>query len=182
MGQDDAIFTIGYGGRSITAFLDLLERHGILLLVDIRSRPHSRFSPDFSRQALCVHLEERGVAYTYMGAELGGMPEGHRMGDGRIDDTSVRASRPFQDGLRRLASLAGRQRTAVMCAELRPEACHRSRLVGAALAENGIPVRHVDERGGLVSQGAAMRRLTHGQVRLDAVPQREPHLCVGWLF
>ena len=41
-----------------------------------------------------------------------------------------------------------------MCSEGRPEQCHRSKLIGEALAAAGIPVCHIDEDGGLLTQDA----------------------------
>ena len=39
------IYTIGYGGRSIEIFIELLHKYEIDFLLDIRSQPYSRISP-----------------------------------------------------------------------------------------------------------------------------------------
>src|SRR5260370_36390208 len=37
------VYTIGYGGRSIEQFIELLNRYEIEFLIDVRSQPYSRF-------------------------------------------------------------------------------------------------------------------------------------------
>jgi hypothetical protein len=57
-----------------------------------------------------------------------------------------------------------------MCSEGRPEQCHRSKLIGEALALMGIPLSHIDEDGMLLSQAQVIDRLTHGQLDLFGQP------------
>ena len=38
-GETITLYTIGHSNRSLTEFLELLERHGIESLVDVRSAP-----------------------------------------------------------------------------------------------------------------------------------------------
>ena len=42
------IFTIGYGAREIDAFIAALQQQRIEFVLDVRSRPYSRYKPDFS--------------------------------------------------------------------------------------------------------------------------------------
>jgi hypothetical protein len=63
---DQPIYTIGYGGRPISDFIDLLRQYGIRRLVDIRSLPTSRFRPDYRKAALQAHLEGAGIEYIFM--------------------------------------------------------------------------------------------------------------------
>jgi ATP-dependent DNA helicase RecQ len=158
-----ALYSLGYGNRPIGAVLGLLERYAITHLVDIRSVPHSRAHPDFGRAALERHVVASGWRYTYFGLELGGKSEG-------------RTPETFRNGLRRLAGLGQDEEVAVLCAELRPEGCHRVRLVGAALAEAGVAMRHIDEHGSLISQTDAVWRTTRGQVALAAFAAPEPRI------
>src|ERR1700692_4202888 len=81
------IYTIGYGNRSIEEFIQLLQAYNIQYLVDIRSQPYSRFSPDFSQKALQQHLKQHNIGYIFMGKELGGRPKDSSAykEDGKID-------------------------------------------------------------------------------------------------
>lgn len=68
------IYTIGYGNRSIEEFIDLLQKYHIQYLADIRSRPYSKFNPDFSQAALEKRLKLHTITYIFMGDTLGGRP------------------------------------------------------------------------------------------------------------
>jgi hypothetical protein len=53
-----------------------------------------------------------------------------------------------------------------MCSEGKPEQCHRSKLIGASLADLNVDVRHIDESGELRTQDEIVRNLTGGQLSL----------------
>ncbi len=50
-----------------------------------------------------------------------------------------------------------------MCAEGRPQACHRTKLVAEELVANGVPVAHIDERGAIRSHAEIIAIVTGGQ-------------------
>lgn len=60
------IYTIGYIGRSISQFIELLQKYKIEFLIDVRSRPYSRANPQFSKDALERALSENNVRYVYV--------------------------------------------------------------------------------------------------------------------
>ncbi|KKM26562.1 hypothetical protein LCGC14_1583570, partial [marine sediment metagenome] len=66
------MFTIGHSNHSIENFLSLLRQHHIRAVVDVRSKPYSRFSPHFCRDALRDHVRGAGIDYYWAGKELGG--------------------------------------------------------------------------------------------------------------
>jgi uncharacterized protein (DUF488 family) len=178
------IFTIGYGARDIDQFLVALRQHEIAYLIDVRSKPYSRYKPDFSRDNLEARLRRAGIRYVYMGDALGGMPADRDCydADGKVDYTKI-ATKPFyHDGLERLAKAHSQGlRLTLMCSEGKPELCHRSKLIGKSLQERGIPVAHIDENDTLLSQDAVGLRLTGGQPSLfgdDLLPSgsRKRHL------
>ncbi|MHB8598168.1 MAG: DUF488 family protein [Ktedonobacteraceae bacterium] len=41
----------------------------------MRSRPYSKFNPDFSQVALEKRLKQHGIKYMFMGDSLGGRPD-----------------------------------------------------------------------------------------------------------
>jgi uncharacterized protein (DUF488 family) len=103
-----------------------------------------------------------------MGDTLGGQPKDPAChADGKVDYDKVRAQPFFQAGLERLRrAFAQQRRVALMCSEGRPEQCHRSKLIGEALAAQGIPVYHIDEDGRLLAHTQVIDRLTQGQMDL----------------
>jgi uncharacterized protein (DUF488 family) len=58
-------YTIGYSGRTINDFIDVLRNAGVATLVDIRFAPVSRFKPEFSKNNLKRSLENNGIAYLH---------------------------------------------------------------------------------------------------------------------
>jgi uncharacterized protein (DUF488 family) len=58
-------YTIGYSGREINEFIEIVEKAGIATLVDIRFSPISRFKPEFSKNNLKRALETNGIIYIH---------------------------------------------------------------------------------------------------------------------
>lgn len=162
------IYTIGYGAREMEEFIAVLKRYGIAYLVDVRSRPYSRFKPDFSKEALEAHLKAHGIRYVFMGKSLGGRPEDPACyTDGKVDYGKVREKGFYLKGIGRLEE-AWRQQlpVALMCSEGKPEACHRTMLIGQTLVEREIEVAHIDENDQAITQEDVRLRRTKGQPSL----------------
>lgn len=162
------IYTIGYGNRSIEEFIDLLQKYHIQYLADIRSRPYSKFNPDFSQAALEKRLKQQHIKYLFLGDTLGGRPDDSSCYvDGKVDYERVRQTRAFQEGIQRIHDAWDKQLpVALMCSELKPEECHRSKLVGRTLAEQHIIVAHIDEEGNMKTQDEIVQIITGNQPSL----------------
>ncbi len=145
------VFTIGHSNHSAEIFVRLLKGYGIEVLVDTRSHPYSRHASRFNASALGVALSKDGIGYLFLGGELGGRPEGGEFYDakGRVDYALVGCSRPFLDGISRLEKELRTHTAALLCSEEDPARCHRRLLVGRALEERGIPLRHVRGDGSI---------------------------------
>lgn len=162
------IYTIGYGARDIQQFIAALKMNGIQYLIDVRSRPYSRFKPDFSKDALAAHLDSAGIRYVFMGDTLGGQPSDESCYvDGKVDYERVAEKAFYKKGIERLQD-AYRQQLAValMCSEGKPEQCHRSKLIANSLDEQAIAVMHIDESDKLISQRDVRLRYSKGQPSL----------------
>ena len=154
------VFTIGHSNHPLEVFRNLLERHRIEALADVRSAPYSHFNPQFNRKALAAALEERGIRYAYFGSELGGRPDDPAcFENGRVSYERTARTDRFRNGLRRLIDGMSGRRMAIMCAEKEPLDCHRTLLVGHALDREGIHVRHILANGNLEAHEDAMDRL-----------------------
>jgi uncharacterized protein (DUF488 family) len=145
------IYSIGYGHRAISDFIDLLKHYSIQLLVDTRSIPYSRFQVNFRKQALQKHLEDGGIGYLYLGEVLGGKKvEPDCLVNGKPDLELLLQKESFRGGLDQVEAQSRSGITlALMCAELRPENCHRAWMLAPALERRGLDVLHIDEHGGL---------------------------------
>jgi uncharacterized protein (DUF488 family) len=162
------LFTIGYGARSRDELTDILRSYQIDYLIDVRSRPYSKFKPEFSKDQLKNHLKSKRIQYVYMGDVLGGQPDDPECYvDGKVEYAICKQKPFFQTGLDRLRTAWIQDlRVAVMCSEGRPQDCHRCKLVGEALTEQGINVQHIDESGHLRTHEDVIAQLTGGQLNL----------------
>jgi uncharacterized protein (DUF488 family) len=143
------LHTIGHSTRTLDELAAALRSFGIRTLVDIRTVPRSRHTPQFNREALMRRLPRRGIRYVHLPA-LGGLRKP------RADSTNTAwrnaGFRGFADymqtpefaaGLRDLRALAREAGPlAFMCAEAVPWRCHRS-LVADALTARGDAVYHI---------------------------------------
>ena len=163
------IYTIGYGARTIEELIALLKERQLDYLIDVRSRPYSRYKPEFSKEALEQRLIAQGIRYVFMGDTLGGQPSDPDcyMADGKVDYEKFEDKAFYQEGIGRLEQAWKQQLPIVlMCSEGKPESCHRSKLIGPTLVDMGIGVVHIDENGLLLSQEEVMLRVTGGQPSL----------------
>lgn len=159
------IFSIGYGTQSKIEILEKLRIANVGYVIDVRSSPYSRFQPDFSRDEFSSTLGLTGIRYVFMGNELGGRPKDDECyTDGHVDYRKVRSKSFFIQGISRLQSAyAQGHRICLMCSEGHPSQCHRSKLIGQALADNGIEVTHILPNGASKSQSDVIDDLTGGQ-------------------
>lgn len=154
------LYTVGHSNHSIEQFLDLLTRNGITAVADVRSHPFSRHNPQFNREVLTAALKARGIAYVFVGKELGARSddpacyEAGKVRYGRLAETQI-----FKAGIERVLSGAQKYRVALLCAEKEPLDCHRTLLVGRALERRGATIVHILADGSTEVQPQTMSRL-----------------------
>jgi uncharacterized protein (DUF488 family) len=129
--EEADFFTIGYTGRKIKDLVELITRHGIRTLVDIRRNPISMYRPELSKNNLATLLEENGVSYAH--APQFGVPRDIRAK--AIETGSREVIWTWYDEnviagcLDLHFFLNGYEHpVAFMCTELDPHECHRHRL------------------------------------------------------
>lgn len=140
------VLTVGHSNHPIERFLDLVASHGVDALVDVRTSPFSRFAPQFNRETLAASARKRGLAYVFMGRELGGRPSDPRLLDANgVADYSGMARTPeFADGIARvLQGVSKGYRIALTCSERCPTECHRCLLVARRIGAEGIGTAHI---------------------------------------
>lgn len=132
--------TIGYEGRSLEAYLNLLLKNSVTVLCDVRRNPLSR-KYGFSKSTLSKACEGVGIRYEHL-PELGIDSEERRDLKTQADydtlfATYERKSLPQQKAaLTKIRSwVEAGERVALTCYELLPEQCHRH-CVAEALAQD----------------------------------------------
>ncbi len=154
------LFTIGHSAHTVEAFAALLKRHDINALCDVRSSPYSRYAPQFNRESLKQEVLKRGIAYIYLGAELG--PRSTDLScyeNGKVQYARLAEKEIFQRGLARLRNGMETYRIALVCAEKDPLTCHRTILICRNLRGENICIRHILEDGSLEDNRDAELRL-----------------------
>jgi uncharacterized protein (DUF488 family) len=151
---DPVIFTIGHSNHGLEKFISLLKANEIETVVDVRSKPYSRFASWFNKPAIKEPLHAHGIGYLFLGEMLGGKPEDKRYYDaeGHVLYSLIAESLEFQQGIERVIELRMEHRAALMCSEENPLNCHRFHLVSKTLEKRGINVVHIRGDGMLQSQ------------------------------
>jgi uncharacterized protein (DUF488 family) len=148
LGSALTILTIGHSTRSLDELVDLLEKNGVTMLIDIRTVPRSRTNPQFNADALTVDLPAAGIKYMHM-ADLGGLR--HAKPDSRNtvwENASFRGyadymeTEKFREAVTKLLDLAQQEQIAIMCAEAVWWRCHRS-MVSDEMVARGVKVEHI---------------------------------------
>jgi uncharacterized protein (DUF488 family) len=130
--SERVIYTIGHSDHSIELFIEFLKQHGITEIADVRSAPYSRFHPQFNKDALAESLKKEGIAYVFLGKELGARPtDSTCYEDGRADFNLIAKSDVFKTGLERV--LKGSE----------PLNCHRTILICRNLKYMAVDIKHI---------------------------------------
>lgn len=148
--MNQILFTIGHSNHPIEAFLELLHRHGVTAIGDVRSHPYSRYVPQYSREPLKAVLARAGITYVFLGKELGARSENPTCyKQGKVQYDCLAREPQFAEGVKRVTDGMQKHSIALMCAEKDPLECHRALLVARRLHEAGIEVAHIHADGSL---------------------------------
>ena len=137
------IYTIGHGRHAFDYFLELLRRHEIAFLCDVRSVARSRW-PQYNGANLARALEANGIGYEHL-PECGGKV--------------VAPPDELSRGLDRILELGSEMRVAIMCSESKPLVtdtrtpranCHRVGLLSTPLKQRGASVIHILPDGEMI--------------------------------
>lgn len=152
------LYTIGYEGLTIEAFVARLRAMGVARVIDVREAPVSR-KPCFSKNALARALAAGGIAYSH--ERPLGCPREIR-DRYRLDGDWQRYTRAFLRYLgtrgAEIAALARRARVekvCLVCYEADFSACHRSFVARAAHGAGAPAVLHLTATGAIADRPLA---------------------------
>ena len=138
------IYTIGHSTREAEEFVKILYHYRITLVADVRSKPFSKYCPQFNKDIIQQKLIHSGIEYLFLGKELGARPEyKDYYVNNKVSFDKLKSSTSFKKGISRLIEEAKNKDIAIMCSEKEPVNCHRSILVSRVLEEEGIEVKHI---------------------------------------
>lgn len=156
------IFTIGHSTHTVEHFIHLLRLHQINCVVDVRSVPYSRYTPQFNTNQLKSFLSENNIFYIFMGNALGARWEDKSLytKDGYLDFDKVRETHLFNSGIKRVKDGINKGfNIALMCTEKDPIDCHRTILVAPKFYSDGYEVENILENGEIQTQKDIEKRL-----------------------
>ena len=142
-----AVYTAGYGEKSVDAFFDNLMRTGIRAIVDVRANPVSR-KYGFARKSMSGIADKLGLDYTHE-PEVGISSALRKHVDSvadldRLLDTYEQEILPKnQQAVARVCTLIQQKPSVMVCAEKDARYCHRSRLASVVSSMTGLPVTHL---------------------------------------
>ena len=177
------LLTVGHSNHSLEKFVRLLDENGGMTLVDVRTAPASRYSPQFNKGSLEQTLPGYNLQYVFAGQYLGGRPSDPTCYKSRtlpaegadylheVDYPEVMKRAWFRKAIERLLELADEQTTAIMCSEEDPAQCHRHHLIARFLLREHpeVEVRHIRGDGTVFSVASLL-------VSVDEIPAEQPRL------
>lgn len=123
----NTIYTVGHGAASTDLLLQLLSKVSVTVLVDVRSKPYSRWHPQHNRERMRAAMAPHAITYLWRGANLGGLGENSR----------------YEETIAEVAELAMAGSVAVLCSEKMPEHCHRRSMLAPDFQACGLTVAHL---------------------------------------
>lgn len=142
-------YSMGFSNRIWQETLDILQALDIKRLVDIRTLPGSKHTPQFNQENLQRELPKAGVEYIHM-KSLGGLRKARKdstlnsawQNSGFRGYADYMQSPEFEAALRQLIALVKEKTTVYCCTEAVFWRCHRQ-LVSDALTVRGYHIGHI---------------------------------------
>lgn len=178
MARKVKLYTVGHSQRSLEELIGLLAEAGIRCLVDVRRYPTSKRFPHFASDRLRAACVAAAITYHWAGERLGGyrpttVDSPHTaLADGLRGYADYMESEPFARNIAQLKKLAESAPTTILCAEKRPQDCHRL-LISDFLWSQGVAIEHLIDPGVREThQLSSCARLTQGKLIYDRLSQQ----------
>ena len=149
------LFSVGHSNQSIEELFQLLESQRIDCILDVRSMPYSKYTPQFNEDALKSWLSRHGVLYVPFGKHFGArrsdclketefVKKGIKEMKLQVNFELGVTTPDFLKGAERLnKALDQNRRVSLMCSEADPLGCHRFSFIARYFYELGWDVQHI---------------------------------------
>jgi uncharacterized protein (DUF488 family) len=135
--KNRSIYTLGTGLRSAEDFIEILLACDIRAVIDVRSFPRSKMYY-FTQAPLSELLLSNGIAYHFLGKELGGFRKGGY--------AAYVTTEEFSNGVGMIEAVAEEEVSVIICSEKLPWKCHR-KWISRELQHRGWSVEHIIDKG-----------------------------------
>ena len=143
------VYTLGFSNRTWEETIEILRRFGIHRVLDIRTLPGSRHTPQFNLEHLAAALPKLNIEYLHL-KSLGGLRKprkedptnaGWKNGSFRGYADYMQTAE-FDAALEQLIRMFSEERSVYACTEAVFWRCHRA-LVSDVLLARGYQVHHI---------------------------------------
>lgn len=156
------LFSVGHSNQSIEEFYELLESQRIDCILDVRSMPYSKYTPQYNEEPLKAWLNQHEVLYVPFGKHFGAR-RSDCLKETEFVKKGIKETKPqvnfelgvttpdFLSGVERLnKALDQNRRVSLMCSEADPLGCHRFSFISRHFYDLGWDVQHImrDENTG----------------------------------
>ena len=145
------IYSVGHGNAPFQEIERILRLHGVSTIIDVRSAPYSKYSPDFRKSALAEYAAAAGLGYRWMGDRLGATRTGAVAEDTAFTLEPGAHESAVSGALVEVIALNQTGPVALLCAERDPAHCHRLTTLAPRLEALDCEVFHI------LSDGSAHR-------------------------
>lgn len=151
--------TIGYGNMGIKDFIERIKKFRVNCIVDVRTRPYSKYNISFNKEELRDRLADEGISYFWFGNKIGGNYDKIKFCDeqGVVDYEKVAESQKFIDGLKEFEKMIQRYNICIMCSKGEPLNCHRFLLISRKLRQYNIC--HIMPNGSIIKNSELEQKL-----------------------
>lgn len=126
--RNRVIYTIGHSNVSGEKLREKLLEYSIDRVIDVRTKPYSRWCPQFNREVLQSELAEADINYDWRGNNLGGLGV-------NVD---------YEQTLRWVFDRAEYENIVLMCSEGSYLKCHRYIMLTPPLERLGAELVHIE--------------------------------------
>ena len=146
------LYSVGHSNQTQEGFLELLKKHDVNCIVDVRSLPASKHTPQFNLEPLKWFLKKNDIQYLHFGEEFDARRTDCLNTEGQVDFEQAVRTTNFKHGVERLTNgLQKGFRISLMYSEANPLECHCFSLVSRYFHDNGLDVWHILKDGELAS-------------------------------
>ena len=145
MSNINKIYTIGYSSFTINEFINVLKQYNINCVIDVRSKPYSKYHTDYNKPILEKILEDNKLLYRNYAEEFGAQQTDESYyTNGYVDFDKFTKSQLFKNGFNKIiAGIDLGYTFVIMCAEKDPATCHRNIMVAKEFFKQGYQIKNI---------------------------------------